>query len=583
MKTKFNLIMAVLMLIAFKQSAQVCQANFLYSLGANGNITFSNLSYISSTYTPIFVWDLGNGSTFTTTAVNQTVSTTYSSNGIYTVTLKLDQNMTSCYSSQTKTISFSKPFCSLNARVNVITPTATVNPVVHYSNTSTGTQSNTTYTWDFDDGTTSNLAQPGPHTYSMNGIFGLTLTAVNNATCSSFLKIPYINWSIPNSWPWMTVCSNSPTITYTAGLNGLRSFNLSGVKVQNNSYLSWYFGDFTGSFGVTTPTHTFFNGTYTVNVIGNLSPGGSNCSFNRNSVVTVTDNVCDANSAFTNTVGQGGAVQFNKTNPPTNPNIQYLWNFGDGVLSTQMNPSHTYPSAGIYTVDLLSYDNAYPIPLNNYTINTSDTTFMSANRPCRSKTSIALNITGISCIANSNFSVTSPYSQYYYAYPDFPYNISQAVWNWGDGTSSNQLYTSHTYSAAGNYDICLTVTASCGATAATCYNQALAKGTKENGMVYINIARPAFSTNFEEHSGEDLNMSIFPNPSNGLIHLDMSKIVNILSVEIYNLTGIKVFEIEPKESFKELQIDLGHLEDGIYFVKLKTKQQTVNQKIILRK
>lgn len=44
-------------------------------------------------------------------------------------------------------------------------------------------------------------------------------------------------------------------------------------------------------------------------------------------------------------------------NNSTNGN-SFLWNFGDGTTSTQENPSHLYPSAGIYDVSLVVSDNA---------------------------------------------------------------------------------------------------------------------------------------------------------------------------------------------------------------------------------
>src|SRR5690606_21031054 len=44
------------------------------------------------------------------------------------------------------------------------------------------------------------------------------------------------------------------------------------------------------------------------------------------------------------------AVAF--TNLSTGPIESYLWAFGDGTLSSDQNPSHTYNDAGTYTVTL---------------------------------------------------------------------------------------------------------------------------------------------------------------------------------------------------------------------------------------
>ncbi|MEW6999829.1 PKD domain-containing protein, partial [Colwelliaceae bacterium BS250] len=37
--------------------------------------------------------------------------------------------------------------------------------------------------------------------------------------------------------------------------------------------------------------------------------------------------------------------------------VSRLWNFGDGNSATTQNPSHSYASAGIYTVSLTVTDN----------------------------------------------------------------------------------------------------------------------------------------------------------------------------------------------------------------------------------
>src|ERR1700752_2823905 len=41
-------------------------------------------------------------------------------------------------------------------------------------------------------------------------------------------------------------------------------------------------------------------------------------------------------------------------------------------------------------------------------------------------------------------------------YPAYSSNVSNARWNWGDGTDTLALYPSHTYSVAGWYNICVT-------------------------------------------------------------------------------------------------------------------------------
>ena len=63
-----------------------------------------------------------------------------------------------------------------------------------------------------------------------------------------------------------------------------------------------------------------------------------------------------ADFSATPTVGAAGfTVQFTEIitiNPPNAPITSRVWDFGDGTTSSEANPTHTYATAGIYTVSL---------------------------------------------------------------------------------------------------------------------------------------------------------------------------------------------------------------------------------------
>ena len=74
-----------------------------------------------------------------------------------------------------------------------------------------------------------------------------------------------------------------------------------------------------------------------------------------------------------------------------------------------------------------------------------------------------------------------------------------------------------------------------------------------------------FSTN-KKHNESYLNkLKIFPNPSNGLFHLD-NKYEGEL-IKVYDISGKKIH----KEKFNGISLDLNHLQSGPYFVELKRK------------
>ncbi|MEL6191098.1 MAG: PKD domain-containing protein [Bacteroidota bacterium] len=118
----------------------------------------------------------------------------------------------------------------------------------------------------------------------------------------------------------------------------------------------------------------------------------------------------------------------------------WLWDFGDGNISTTQNPSHTYTSEGVYDVTLVVEDDngcnhiytAYDF------INTSSVADIdfSADQPNACNAPHTVNFTP---------TVNPPAGTYNY------------LWDFGDGNTSTVETPSHTYIANGTYDVTLTV------------------------------------------------------------------------------------------------------------------------------
>ena len=129
---------------------------------------------------------------------------------------------------------------------------------------------------------------------------------------------------------------------------------------------SWTFGD-GGASSAQNPSHTYNSaGTYTVALTASNAFGSDVNT--KTGYITVTDPVGNPPVAnFTGTPTSGTAplaVLFSdaSTNSPTS----WSWNFGDGGTSTTRNPSHTYASAGTYTVSLAA-SNAWGSDTNTKT------------------------------------------------------------------------------------------------------------------------------------------------------------------------------------------------------------------------
>lgn len=104
----------------------------------------------------------------------------------------------------------------------------------------------------------------------------------------------------------------------------------------------WNFGDATTS-TIQNPSHCYSNpGTYVVTLIETFASGNDTAT----GLVNVYANPV---ASFTYSVS-GNTVTF--TDQSTNAAVWY-WYFGDAGTSTMQNPTHTYATAGTYTVYLL--------------------------------------------------------------------------------------------------------------------------------------------------------------------------------------------------------------------------------------
>lgn len=148
-------------------------------------------------------------------------------------------------------------------------------------------------------------------------------------------------------------------------------------------------------------------------------------------------------------------VEINFTSMVTdqeNDEISYLWNFGDGETSTELNPKHTYKIPGKYKPILIVKDSLGAIT----NISTGNLSFLPPNNLPIAKTgaipqnsTLTINNTGsftsnVQFLSNGTFDADNEELSY--------------LWEFGDGATSTELNPKHEYSAAGEYNAKLTVT-----------------------------------------------------------------------------------------------------------------------------
>ncbi len=133
---------------------------------------------------------------------------------------------------------------------------------------------------------------------------------------------------------------------------------------------------------------------------------------------------------------------FDQSFNPTGSATSWYWEFGDGVSSTEQNPSHTYQDEGAYNVCLTITDS---------TNNCNDTY-------CEL---LIIAGTGSGC---ENFFVYTTNDFLTFDFEGFLLNPNQPLanyeWDFGDGTSGTGQFVTHTFVQAGVafYTVCLTTT-----------------------------------------------------------------------------------------------------------------------------
>jgi hypothetical protein len=218
------------------------------------------------------------------------------------------------------------------------------------------------------------------------------------------------------------------------------------------------------------------------------------------------------------------------------------------------------------------------------TLKLQDTTFLA----CFDSLTQSINVTGVSCVANANFSIApTPTLQYWSAIPEYPYNVTAATWFWGDGAESHSLYSSHLYTVAANYSICLSVTVSCGATSYTCFSNYVNRSSNDPiEIISIDVLRPEMSNGILSTLVDNLSYQVFPNPSSGIVNLSVNNNeAKDLTITVCSLLGETVYYSKEVlfEDDLSLKIDLSNVANGVYFIRLGSKNKSYTKKIIINK
>ncbi|MEO6305213.1 MAG: PKD domain-containing protein [Bacteroidia bacterium] len=496
-------------------------ANFSYTLGANGVVNFASTSTgtnVSSNYQWYFSPGSANGAN---------VTHTYNNNGTYGVSLFVSDS--SCYDSLTVYITVTTATCNLSAG---FTYTMGANGVVNFASTSTGTNSGTTYQWYFSPGFGSGTNVT--HTFASNGTYPVMLW-VNNGSCSDSV-VGYISINT-------TTCNLNANFNYTVNTNG--SVNFASTSTGTTPFTNYYWFFNPGSAIGQTTTHNYTNnGTYAVT----LYLSDSLCNDSITKYITIGNTNCNLNANFNYTVNANGSVHFASISTGTTIATSYNWYFYPGSAVGQI-VNHTYTSNGTYPVTLYLSDSLCTDSITKY-----------------------ITISNISCNLHASFTYTvGANGVVHFASTSTNTTIAASFWwNFGDSQSGNGASVTHTYAPLGQYMVTLNVYDSlCHDSTAIMINTSVVSGIKNNNSnvasvkVYPNPNNGEFMLNIVD--GETTSKGI-----ELLIYNTLGQIVYKNDEEFVNGTLNK-------------KIDLQAIPNGVYFLKMDNGTNSKTLRLVIQK
>jgi PKD repeat protein len=291
------------------------------------------------------------------------------------------------------------------------------------------------YRWDFGDDSDAGTGVTPEHTYAAAGTYTVTLTVTDN-TGSVGQVSREVTVTAPHAAP---VASFQSTASgWSAAFDGTGSSAGDGATID--SY-AWDFGDGTTS-TQPRPNHVYDgDGSYDVTLRVTDSQGATG-EVTRTVVVAHEKPVADIAHQ-----GEGLRVDLDGTGSSASDGAtveSYAWDLGDGTSSTQARPTHVYEKAGSYDVTLRVTDSQGATGETTKQVEVTHADPVAAFETSVSATTLSVDAAGSAASDGASLAYS---------------------WSWGDGSDDGSGGTAtHTYEAAGSYDVTLTVTDSLGGT-----------------------------------------------------------------------------------------------------------------------
>jgi|GEM_PF-2585003 len=381
-----------------------------------------------------------------------------------------------------------------------------------------------------------------------------------NLSATSVNPVTVFNWS-PGSGLSCTLCANptaspSNTTTYSVTTidvvcgtltddvtvtvlplpeasfsptpqSGTTTIDFTDTSQDVDTWL-WDFGDGNTS-TMQSPSHVYSApGTYTVCLTTTNGCG-------TDSACQTVSTICPVPVTDFNYTPDNLTLDFfdQSANSPTS----WLWDFGDGNVSTAQNPVHTYANPGTYYICLTA------------------TSICGTDSSCQQ--------IFVSCAPPDPEFSYAPVSGLNFEFSDLSTGSPTSwVWNFGDGGTSTIQNPTHVYPVPGSYTVCLSAFNNCGI---------------DSSCQVIDVDYPAsLDPNLNQHA-----VAFYPNPSPGQSYLSFELAQSeYIEIELIDVLGRPIFSevMQKQPGTHTLPIELPY--KGIYWLRLRIDQKEYLQKVI---
>jgi len=443
-------------------------------------------------------WDFGDGDTST----RANPAHRYQNPGTYTVCLTTYD-----------------PFCkwdSVCTTVDICPDTTQIgfdfqatNLQVQFSDTSNSNAYR--FFWQFGDGDTAIGPNPS-HLYAATGTYQVCLSLTDSCRTKTLCDSIFVCDSL------------SPGFSYT--LNGLQISLRDSSQADDVSYL---FGD-GNSDTARNANHVYAQGGYyqVCQVAQNACGTDTLCQ-------TVGVCVDTAVSAFTYSAN-ANLVTFNSG--VSKHAQQFFWDFGNGNTSTLANPTQIFSNNGVFSVCLTVTNNCF------------------SDSSCQSV------IICPTAPGQAGYSETALGVPLAIKFNDQSVRAISYQWDFGDGSGSTNASPTHIFASAGEYNVCQTITDSCGRIDSVC---------KIIDPSRVSITERSYS-----------DWDIYPNPVKDLLSIKAARKCRHLHVQLFGLSGQLVLEqtYDQVEVGEELRLSLKHLPKGAYQLVLREGDGALHHSIM---